>query len=86
MTECSKQIFSTDTVAGHCFGHWGLWILVIVSDFDIRISDFKAVVSFPQAKLDYIIPLTGWILDISVCITLNHNVNVFPYISILPFP
>jgi hypothetical protein len=40
-TECSKPIFSTDPVAYYCFGHWNLWILIIVSNLVLRISDLS---------------------------------------------
>jgi hypothetical protein len=30
----------------HCFGHWNISVLVIVSDFEIRISNF-GILHFP---------------------------------------
>ena len=43
----------------YLFGIFGHLTFEFVSNFDIRYSDFKAVIFSPQAKPDYTIPPCG---------------------------
>jgi hypothetical protein len=37
---CYRELSVRNLLKFHCFGHWNISVLVIVSDFEIRISNF----------------------------------------------
>jgi hypothetical protein len=71
----------TKTVACYCiarkylFGTFGHLTFEFVSNFDIRYSDFEAVVFSPRAKLDYTIPPCG--------MGFGHKLNCYQRVGIL---